>query len=95
MSRPEVGNDDGEVVRFGVGDGGKKLVKKSGKSSKGLKLSKLGNLKDKNLAKSKKLSKNKNSSNFDDKKAGSSFLTLKARAIFNCLRLAFTKASIL
>ena len=45
--------------------------------------------------KSKKLSKNENSSNFDALEAGPSFLTPKARATFNCLQLAFTKAPIL
>ena len=49
VSRPEIENCDDEIVRFGVG-GGEKLAKKSGKLSKGLKLSKLGNLKGKNLA---------------------------------------------
>ena len=94
VSEPEVGNSNIEVMRYGVG-GGEELAKKSGKLSKGLKLSKLGNLKGKNLAKSKKLSKSGNSPNFDAKEAGPSFLTPKARAAFNHLRLAFTKAPIL
>ena len=47
------------------------------------------------MAKSKKLSKNGNSPNFDAKKAGPSFLTPEARAAFNRLRLAFTEAPIL
>ena len=95
LSGLEVGNDNGEVVKFGVGSGGEKLAKKSAKSSKGLKLSKLGNSKGKNLAKSKKPSKSGNSPNFDAKEVGLSFLTPKARAAFNRLRLAFTKAPIL
>ena len=46
-------------------------------------------------AKSKKPSKCGNSSNFDVKKAGPSFLTPKAKSAFNCLWLAFTEAPIL
>ena len=95
MSGPEVRNDNGKVIRFGDGDSSEKLAKKSGKLSKGLKLSKLGNSKGKNLAKSKKPSKSGNSPNFDTKKAGPSFLTPEARAAFNCLWLAFTKAPVL
>ena len=94
-SRPEVGNSNGEVIGFGVGGGGEELAKKSGKLSKGLKLSKLRNLKGKNLAKSKKPSKSENSPNFDIKKAGPSFLTPKARAAFNRLWLAFIEVPIL
>ena len=94
VSRPEIENCDDEIVRFGVG-GGEKLAKKSGKLSKGLKLSKLGNLKGKNSAKSKKPSKSGNSPNFNAKKAGPSFLTPDFRAAFNRLRLAFTEAPIL
>ena len=44
--------------------------------------------------KSKKPSKSENSLNFDAIKTGPSFLILKARKIFNHLRLAFTKALI-
>ena len=44
----EVGNGNGEIVRFGVSNGGVKLTKKSGKLLKGLKLSKSGNSKGKN-----------------------------------------------
>ena len=95
VSKPEVENGDGEVVRFGIGGGGEELAKKSEKLSKNLKLFKSRNSKGKKLAKSKKPSKSGNSPNFDVKEAGSSFLTPKARAVFNCLRLAFTKASIL
>ena len=57
VSKPEVGNGKSEVVGFGVSSGGEKLAKKSRKSSKGLKTSKLGNSKGKNLAKSKKRQK--------------------------------------
>ena len=45
--------------------------------------------------KSKKLSKRENSPNFDAIEAGPSFLIPNARATFNCLWLAFTKAPIL
>ena len=96
MSGLEVRNGNGEVVGFGVGGvGGEKLAKKSKKLSKGLKLSKSGNLKSKNLAKSKKPPKSGNSPNFGTKKASPNFLTPKARAAFNYLRLTFTKALIL
>ena len=94
VSGSEVGNGDGEVIGFG-GGGGNELAKKSGKLSKSLKLSKSGNSKCKNLAKSKKPSKSKNSPNFNAKKAGPSFLTSEARAVFNRLRLTFTEAPIL
>ena len=88
VSKPDVGNGDGEVVRFGFGGGGE-LAKKSGK------LPKSGNSKGKKSAKSKKLLKSGNSPNFDAKKAGPNFLTPKARAAFNRLRLVFTAALIL
>ena len=48
-----------------------------------------------NLAKSKKQSKSGNSPKFNAIKAGPSFLTPKARAAFNRLRLAFIEAPIL
>ena len=95
VSGPEVGNGDSEVIRFGVSGGGDELAKKSGKLSKGLKLSKSGNSKGKKSAKSKKPSKSGNSPNFDAKEAGPSFLTPEARSAFNRLRLAFTEAPIL
>ena len=76
-------SDDGEC---GNGVGSEEFAKTSEQLSKGLKSSKLGNLKGKNLAKSKKLSKSRNSPNFDVKKAGPSFLTPKAKAVFNRLR---------
>ena len=53
------------------------------------------NSKCKNSANSKKPSKSGNSPNFDAKEAGPNFLTPKARATFNRLQLAFTKAPIL
>ena len=65
------------------------------KLSKGLKLSKSGNSKGKKSAKSKKLSKSGNSLNFDAKKTVLRFVTSKARAAFNYLWLALTKAPIL
>ena len=74
---------------------GDELIEKCGKLLKTGKLSKSGNSKGKKSAKSKKLSKSGNSPNFDITEAGPSFLTPKARAIFNCLRLAFMKAPIL
>ena len=95
VSGSEVGTGNGEIVGFGVGDGGEWPTKKSGKLLKCLKLSKLGNSKGKNLAKSKKPSKSGNSPNFDAKKAGLSFLISKARSAFNRLWLAFTEAPIL
>ena len=89
-----MGNGDDEVVGFGGGDGGE-LAKKSGKLSKGQKLSKSGNSKGKKLAKFKKPSNSGNSPNFDAKKAGPNFLTPKAKVAFNCLRLTFNEAPIL
>ena len=82
-------------------EGSDELIEKGGKLlkteklSKGLKLSKSGNSKGTKSAKSKKLLKSRNSSNFDTKKVGPSFLTFKARVAFNHLWLAFTKAPIL
>ena len=96
VSGPGVGNSDDEVIGFGVSDSsGGELAKKSGKSSKGLKLSKSGNSKGKKLIKSKKPSKSGNLPNFNAKEAGPNFLTPEARATFNRLRLSFTKAPIL
>ena len=76
-------------------EGGDKSIEKSGKLLKTGKSSKSGNLKGKKSSKSKKPLKNKNLPNFSAKKAGPSFLTPKARAALNCLRLAFTEAPIL
>ena len=78
------------------------LIKKSGKLLETRKLSKLGNSKSKKLFKfwklaksGKKLSKSENSSNFNAKKNGPSFLIPKAKVAFNRLQLIFTKAPIL
>ena len=81
---------DGEVNGFGIGDNGVKHTKKLGKS-KGKKLSKS----QKSAKLGKNLSKNRNSPNFNAKNNGSSFLTPKAKAIFNRLWLALTKTPIL
>ena len=88
VSGPEIGNDDSEVVKFGVG-GSEELAKKSRKS-KGQIL-----FKSRKSAKSRKnLSKSGNSPNFGTTKTGPSFLTPDAREAFNRLRLMFTKALI-
>ena len=80
---------DSELNRFDVG-GGKEIAKKL-ENSKSKKL-----CKSQKLAKSeKKLSKSGNSPNFNAIKAGLKFLILDARTSFNCLWLAFIKASIL
>ena len=88
-------DDNSEIIEFG--GNGIEYVKKSRKlkdqnSAKSQKLSKSGKSKGK---KSEKLSKSKNSSNFNVTEVGSNFLTFGAREFFNCLWLAFTKASIL
>ena len=97
MSRPEVGNGNGEVVGFGFDSGGKEFAKKSGKLKgqnlvKSRKLSKSEKSKGKKL---KKPSKSKNSPNFGTIEAGPNFLTFGARETFNRLWLAFIKAPIL
>ena len=69
---------------------GVKIAKKLEKS-KGQKLSKS----QKPAKTGKNLLKSGNSPNFDAKDSGPSFLTPKARAAFNDLRLTFTKAPIL
>ena len=92
--------DDGEG---GNNVSGMKIAKKSRKSkgqktlksqklAKSQKLSKSGKSKGE---KSKKPSKNGNSSNFDAKNRGPNFLISKARSAFNRLWLAFNTASIL
>ena len=78
----------------GSSDGSKRVEPKTGRSES-QKLSKSGNSEGKKSAKSKKPSKSGNSSNFDAKEAGLSFLTPGAREVFNCLRLTFTEALIL
>ena len=93
ISESEVRNSNGKVVRFNVGGGGEELAKKSGKS-KGKKSKKLS--KSRKSAKSgKNWLKSGNSPNFGATEARPNFLTLEARAAFNHLRLAFTKALIL
>ena len=71
-------NGNGEVNGFGICRNGVKHVKKSEKPSKS----------------GKKLSKNGNSTNYDTMEAKTKFLTFTARTTFNCLWLAFIKASI-
>ena len=103
-----VANEVCAANKVGGIDGDDELIEKyrkllkTGKTSKGQKLSKSGNLKGIKLFKSRKLAKSKkkllksgNSPNFNAKDNKPSFLTPKARAVFNRLRLAFTKAPIL
>ena len=71
-------------------------AKKSEKLSKPRKLKREKTSKSRNLAKSgKKLSKNKNLTNFNATEDEPKFLTPDARTIFNRLRLAFIEAPIL
>ena len=93
---------DGEIDGVGVSRNDVEHAKKSGKTSKSWKLSKLEKSKSKktsksrNLAKSgKKLSKSGNSTNFDTTEDRLKFLTPDARIAFNRLWLAFTEALIL
>ena len=72
-------------------EGGDKLIGKCRKFLKTRKLSKF----QKSAKLEKKLWKSENLPNFDAKKNGPSFLTPKARCVFNCLQLIFTKAPIL
>ena len=65
--------------------GDNKLIEKYEKLSKSWKLTKS----------ERKLLKSGNLFNFDIKKNGSSFLIPNTRMAFNCLRLAFIKATIL
>ena len=90
VSRPEVRNSDGKVVRFDVnGGGGNEFAKKSGKL-KGQKT-----FKSQKSAKSgKNSSKSGNSPNFGATETEPSFLTPEARSAFNRLWLAFTEAPI-
>ena len=89
-------------------EGGDESIEKYGKLSKTRKLFKFRKLfkskksksrktsKSRNLAKSgKKLSKNRNSTNFDATEDGPKFLTFDARTGSNRLWLAFTEAPIL
>ena len=77
----EKNNSNGEI-RFS-GDG-VKHVKKSRKL-KGQKLAKFQKLSKLEKSKSEKLSKNRNSPNFDAIEAKPNFLTPNARITFNCL----------
>ena len=97
-SKPAFGINDGnsKVNRFGISKNGIKHAKKLEK------LFKLRKLKSKKMSKSwnlaklrKKLSKSRNSTNFDAIKNGSKFFTLNTRIAFNRLWLAFTEALIL
>ena len=89
-------NSNSEVNRFGVGRNSVEYTKKSGKLSKSRKSKSEKMFKSQNLAKSrKKLSNNRNSTNFNATEAGLKFLTSDAKIAFNCLQLAFTKAPIL
>ena len=78
----------------GLSDGSKREEPKIGRSE-GQKLAKSRKSSKSKSEKSKKPPKSGNSHNFDAMEAGSSFLTPKARAAFNHLRLAFIKAPIL
>ena len=70
---------NGKVNRLSIGRNGVEHTKKLRKLSKS----------------GKKLSKSRNSTNFDTIEAGPKFLTSDARTTFNCLRLAFIEAPIL
>ena len=77
-------------------------LSKTGKLFKSQKLFKSGKSKSEKISKSqnlaklgKKLSKNRNSTNFNTMEDRPKFLTPNARTAFNYLRLAFTKAPIL
>ena len=88
--------DDGEDDGFGVGENGMEYAKNLGKLSKSGKQKSQKTFKSQNLAKSgKKLSKSKNSTNFNATEDGPKFLTPDVRIAFNCLQLAFTEAPIL
>ena len=95
-------NGNGEVDGLDISRNGVEHAKKSEKTSKSRKLSKLGKsksektFKSQNLAKSeKKLSKSGNSTNSIAMEDRPKFLISDARTAFNRLRLAFTKAPIL
>ena len=89
-------NGDGEVNRFSISRNSVEHAKKSRRLSKSGKSKSEKISKSQNLAKSeKKLSISGNSTNFDTTKTGSNFLTSDTKTTFNCLWLAFTKASIL
>ena len=85
-------DDNGEINRFG--GNGVEHAKKSGKS-KGEKSAKSRKSSKSKGEKLKKMTKSENSLNFGATESGFSFLTSKARAAFNRLRLTFTKSPIL
>ena len=89
-SRPASGRNDGDGEVDGFSGDGMEHAKKSGKS-KGQKTSKS----QKSSKSGKNSSKSGNLPNFGATELGPSFLTPEARAAFNRLRLAFTKAPIL
>ena len=85
-----IGNEVLATNKVGGVKCGEKLIGKCGKLLKTRKTSE-----DKKLVKSKKLSKSRNSPNFDAKDSKPSFLIPEAKAAFNHIWLAFTKAPIL
>ena len=88
--------DDGEVDGYGVDGNSVEHAKKLGKLSKSRKSKSEKTFKSWNLAKSgKKLSKSRNSTNFNATEDRPKFLTPDARIAFNYLRLTFTEAPIL
>ena len=88
-SKPASGKNNSNGKIDGFSGHGVEYAKKSRKL-KGQKTSKSR----KSVKSEKNSSKSWNSPNFGATKTESSFLTLKARAPFNCLRLAFTQAPI-
>ena len=97
VSRPEVGNGNGDIVGFGVDSSGEELAKKSGKL-KGQNLAKFRKLSKSRKSKGEKLkkpSKSADSPNFDITEAKPSFLTPGAKEAFDHLWLAFIEALIL
>ena len=97
LTPERLGVGDDEVDGFGIGRNDVEHAKKLRKSSKSGKLFKSGKSKSEKTSKSqnsaksgKKLSKNRNSTNFDATEDGPKFLTPDARTAFNHLQLAFT-----
>ena len=89
-------NDDNEINKFDIGINSVEHAKKSRKLSKSGKSKSEKMSKFWNLAKSrKKLSKSRNSTNFDTIKTGPKFLIPDVKTTFYCLRLALTEAPIL
>ena len=97
-SKPAPGRNDGngKVDEFSIGRNSVEHAKKLGKLSKSGKSKSEKTSKSWNSAKlRKKLSKSRNSPNFNATEAGPKFLTSDTKTTFNRLRLAFTKALIL